>query len=251
MVGQDIWKMFDVQGPKNLEKTDMEESDDDNYITLRAEKIEEEVMEPKKEKFSGMVTRSRALLDIIEEDSSESEDEEGNYLVVSEEMVEPTSFHEAYFDKDPNCRNLWRNAISKELENMEKCDVWSVINKSTIPSNQKLIRSKWVFKEKRDRVFRARLVALGYSQIPGIDFIGNYSLVMNNSSFRILILLIAKLGLKAWSLDVETTFLNGDLEEEIYMKLPQGFNGEDPGLSKTKALKLNKSIYGLVQAGRQ
>jgi hypothetical protein len=135
MVGQDIWKMFDVQGPKILKNTDMEESDDDNYITLRAEKIEEEVMEPQKEKSSGMVTRSRALLDNIEEDSSESEDEEGNYLVVSEEMVEPTSFSEAYFDKDPNCRNLWRNAISKELENMEKCDVWSVINKSTIPSN--------------------------------------------------------------------------------------------------------------------
>jgi Reverse transcriptase (RNA-dependent DNA polymerase) len=109
-----------------------------------------------------------------------------------------------------------------------------------------LIGSKWVLKEKRDGVFRARLVALGYSQIPG-----NYSPVMNNSSFRILILLIAKLGLKAWSLDIETAFLNGDLEEEIYMKLPQGFNGEDPDLSKIKALKLNKSIYGLVQVARQ
>jgi Reverse transcriptase (RNA-dependent DNA polymerase) len=114
-----------------------------------------------------------------------------------------------------------------------------------------LIGSKWVFKEKRDGVFRARLVALGYSQILGIDFTGNYSPVVNDSSFRILILLIAKLGLKAWSLDVETAFLHGDLEEEIYMKLPQGFNGEDPDLSETKALKLNKSIYGLVQAARQ
>jgi hypothetical protein len=46
-----------------------------------------------------------------------------NYLVVSEEMVELTSFNEAYFEKDPNCRNSWSNAISKELENMEKCDV--------------------------------------------------------------------------------------------------------------------------------
>jgi Reverse transcriptase (RNA-dependent DNA polymerase) len=97
------------------------------------------------------------------------------------------------------------------------------INKSTIPSNKKLIGSKWVFKEEWDGVFRARLVALGYSQ-------GNYSSVVNDSSFRIRILLIAKLGLKAWSLDVKTTFLNGDLKEQIYMKLPQGFNGEDPDL---------------------
>jgi Reverse transcriptase (RNA-dependent DNA polymerase) len=119
---------------------------------------------------------------------------------------------------------------------MEKCDMWSVINKSTIPSNQKLIGGKWVFKEKWDGVFRARLVALGYSQISGIDFTENYSPVVNDSTFRILIFLIAKFGLKAWSLYIKTAFLNRDLEEEICMKLPQGYKGEDPDLRETKAL---------------
>jgi Reverse transcriptase (RNA-dependent DNA polymerase) len=124
---------------------------------------------------------------------------------------------------------------------MEKCNVWSQVDRLSIPTNRKLNGSKWVFKEKGDGVFRARLVALGYSQIPGIDFTGNYLPVVNDTSFRILLLLIGKLGLKAWSLDVETAFLNGDLDEEIYMKLPKGFDGEDKGLSKTKDLKLNKS----------
>jgi Reverse transcriptase (RNA-dependent DNA polymerase) len=187
----------------------------------------------------------------LEEVSLDSEDEERNFMTVSEEMVEPTSFHEAYHDKDPNHGNSWRNAIAKELENMEKCNVWSLLDRLSIPTNRKLIGSKWVFKEKQDGVFRARIVALGYSQVPGIDFAGNYLPVVNNTSFRILLLLIGKLGLKAWSLDVETAFLNGDLGKEMYMKLPKGFNGEDKGLSETKALKLNKSIYGLVQAAQQ
>jgi hypothetical protein len=113
-----------------------------------------------------MITRSKALLDNLEEASSDSVDEEGNYLAVSEEMVEPTSFHESFHDEDPNCRNSWREAIAKELENMEKCNVWSLVDRFSIPTNRKLIGSIWVFKEKPDsEEFRARLVALGVDSI--------------------------------------------------------------------------------------
>jgi hypothetical protein len=74
---------------------------------------------------------------------------------------------------------------------------------------------------------------------------------VNDSSFRSLTLFITKLGLKAWPLDVESVF-NGDLYEEIiYMKVPQGFNGEGPDLSETKALKYSKSTYELVQKARR
>jgi Reverse transcriptase (RNA-dependent DNA polymerase) len=72
--------------------------------------------------------------------------------------------------------------------------------------------------------------------------------VLCDTSFRIILLLIQKLKLPAWSIDVETAFLNGDLNEEIYMRIPEGFEGEGKGNS---ILKLNKSIYGLVQAARQ
>jgi Reverse transcriptase (RNA-dependent DNA polymerase) len=135
---------------------------------------------------------------------------------------------------------------------MEKCGVWTLIDRKSIPNQQRLIGNRWVFKEKRDGVFRAQLVALGYSQIPGIDFTGNYLPVVDNSSVRILLLLIIKLGLKAWSIHVETAFLNGNLDKEIYMKVPKGCNGEgEPRAADNQVLQLHKSIYGLVQAARQ
>ena len=155
-LGKTFGGYFGVQGPKIIDHVEVEESDDENYIILRAEKTKEKEVEPEKERSRGMITRSKALLDNLEEETSDSEDEEGNCMVVSEEMAEPTTFNEAFFDKDQNRRNSWRKAISKELENMEKCNVWSVISKSTIPNNRKLIGNKSVFKEKRDGVFRAR-----------------------------------------------------------------------------------------------
>jgi Reverse transcriptase (RNA-dependent DNA polymerase) len=97
-------------------------------------------------------------------------------------------------------------------------------------------------------VYRARLVALGYSQVAGVDFKDHFSPVLCDTSFRIILLLIQKLKLPAWFIDVETAFLNGDLNEEIYMRIPEDFEGEGKGKS---ILKLNKSIYGLVQAARQ
>jgi Reverse transcriptase (RNA-dependent DNA polymerase) len=85
-----------------------------------------------------------------------------------------------------------------------------------------------------------------------MDFIGNYSSVVDDSSFRVILTMIKKLGFKVWSIDIETAFLNGKLEEEIYMRIPKGYNSKDAEFnSNSMALKLNKSIYGLVQAAMQ
>jgi hypothetical protein len=94
---------------------------------------------------------------------------------------------------------------------------------------------------KSNEIFRARLVPSGYSQIPGIDFSGSFATVLNDVSFRIMI--IAKL---VWNMtcsvvDIETAFLHGDLDEEIYMEVPKGLAIKD-----NKKLILQKTIYGLV-----
>jgi hypothetical protein len=81
-----------VQGQKILKNTDVEDSDDENYIILRTEKTQEKEVEHRKEKSRSMITKSRALLDNLQEDSSNSQDEEGNHLVVSKEMAGPTSY---------------------------------------------------------------------------------------------------------------------------------------------------------------
>jgi hypothetical protein len=73
------------------------------------------------------------------------------------------------------------------------CDV---IKSEDIPKGRKLIGCKWIIKEKRDGVFGARLVALGYTQIAGTDFTDNYLPVVNDSTFRLVILIISKVGLK-------------------------------------------------------
>ena len=82
---------------------------------------------------------------------------------------------------------------------------------------------KWVFKEKRDGRFRARLVCLDYSQLPGVDFSDNYAPVGNDITFRVIMVLRLMYNLHAVLLDNETVFLYGKLEEEIYMEIPMGY----------------------------
>jgi hypothetical protein len=89
-------------------------------------------------------------------------------------------------------------------------------------------------------------VACGYSQIPGIDFSESFALVLNDVSFRIM--LIAKLvwDMTSTVIDIETAFLHGDLDEEIYMEVPKGLE-----IKHNKKLMLKKTIYGLVQSTRK
>jgi Reverse transcriptase (RNA-dependent DNA polymerase) len=231
-----------------LESEDEDEDEDEDVIILHKSNDTSETL---KEEPRVIVTRSKALMHNLEEEYSDSEGEEGVYMILENEISEPSTFKEAYFDPIAETRTAWREAIKKEIMDMEKCKVWDLFAKKDLPKGCKLIGYKWVFKEKRDGIFRARLVALGYSHIAGIDFTGNYSHVVNDSTFRLVLLVIAKLGLKAWSIDISTAFLNGDLHEEIFMKLPNGYAEVKGKQDDSMCLKLNKSIYGLVHAARE
>ena len=117
----------------------------------------------------------------------------------------------------------------------------------------KRVGCKWVFKTKRDsngniERFKARLIAKGYTQKDGIDYKETFSPVSKKDSLKIIMALVAQYDLKLHQMDVKTAFLNGDIEEEIYMDQPEGFSmdGKDH-----MVCKLKKSIYGLKQASRQ
>ena len=88
----------------------------------------------------------------------------------------------------------------------------------------------------------------GYSQREGIDFKETFSLVSTKDSFRVIMAIVAHFDLELHQMDVKTTFLNGDLDEEVYMEQPTGF--VEVG-KEDLVCKLNKSIYGLKQASRQ
>jgi hypothetical protein len=109
---------------------------------------------------------------------------------------------------------------------MEKRGVWEIIDEKNIPINRQCIKNKWIFKVKRSGIFRARLVACGYSQVPGIDFSESFAPALNDVSFRIM--LIAKIvwDMTSTVVDIETAFLHGDLDEEIYMEVPKGLEIE-------------------------
>jgi hypothetical protein len=160
---------------------------------------------------------------------------------------EPTKFEQAWNHPDPNQRTKWREAIQKEFNDMNKRKVWDVIPRQQMPSDRRCVKSKWVFKIKRDGRYRARLVACGYSQIPGVDFAEEYAPVIDDITFKMLIALIMKHGYSAKIVDVETAFLYGELEEEIFMECPPGMQG----VTRNNILLLRQCIYGLVQAARQ
>ena len=165
--------------------------------------------------------------------------------------TEPKTFREGWHSPVEEERNNWQIAIRKEIKSMINRGVWRNIDKIKIPENRRLIGNKWVFKIKRDGTYRARLVALGYSQIPGVDYTDNFAPVAHDVSFRIALARMMVEKLDSLAMDVETAFLYGDIGEEIFMKSPVGMEEIDPGSSPEDCYEVKKGIYGLCQAARQ
>lgn len=165
----------------------------------------------------------------------------------------PVSFQDAWYHKLPHIREKWREAIRLEYKQMIKNGVWRKDAINDIPNNRKGIGTKWVFKEKKNGIFRARLVAKGYDQIAGIDFQYNFAPVTSEVTLRILLVIWIVQDYFAEVADVQTAFLHGDLEEELFIKIPSGYKEfleEQGDIVNGKFLKLEKSTYGLVQAAR-
>lgn len=102
------------------------------------------------------------------------------------------------------------------------------------------------FQKKRDGTYRARLVARGFQQKEGINYTETFSPVISVSSLRLVLAIILQENLHAYAMDVKTAFLNGELDETVYMCQPQGYDDKSG-----RVCKLLKSLYGLKQAPRQ
>lgn len=155
---------------------------------------------------------------------------------------EPRTFNEAISRPDAD---LWYAAMTEELKIFEKIGLYEVVER---PRDRKIVDSKWVFKIKRGpngeiERYKARLVAKGFTQVHGIDYTDTFAPVTKFSTIRVLLALAAKHDLEIHQMDVKSAFLNGELEEEIYLHLPPGFCD-----SSDLVWKLKRALYGLKQA---
>lgn len=158
-------------------------------------------------------------------------------------FTEPTTAEQALNDENAD---KWKDAMDCEMNSHKANNTWTLQH---LPKGRKAIQSRWVFKIKNsqnDKRFKARLVAKGFSQKYGIDYGETFSPVVRTTSLRIMFALAVKLKLKIHQVDAITAFLQGDLEEEIYMEQPEAYND-----NSGRVCRLNKAIYGLKQAGRQ
>ncbi|KAK1684531.1 hypothetical protein QYE76_045379 [Lolium multiflorum] len=169
-----------------------------------------------------------------------------NVMIVDNNDEDPATYEEAMMSPDSK---KWQEAMKSEMGSMYDNQVWTLVD---LPDSRKAVENKWIFKRKTNAdgnitVYKARLVAKGFRQIQGVDYDETFSPVAKLKSVRILLAIAAFFDYEIWQMDVKTAFLNGDIEEELYMVQPKGF--VDPK-NADKVCKLQCSIYGLKQASR-
>jgi hypothetical protein len=160
---------------------------------------------------------------------------------------EPSNIEEAMKSRDAT---FWKEAINDEMKSIMINNTWFLVD---LPSGFKLIGCKWIFKKKMKSdgsidTYKARLVAKGFRQSKGINYFDTYALVVRISSIRTLISLASINNLEIHQMDVKTAFLNGYLDEEVYIEQSEGFVIPR---QENKVCKLVRSLYGLKQVPKQ
>ncbi|KAD4889452.1 hypothetical protein E3N88_21525 [Mikania micrantha] len=168
-----------------------------------------------------------------------------NFLLLSENG-EPDCYTEAVSVKDSF---QWEIAMKEETKSLEKNRTW-VLTK--LPFGKKALQNKWVYRIKDEsdgsKRYKARLMVKGFQQKEGVDYNEIFSPVVKMTTIRLVLSIVASENLHLEQLDVKTAFLHGDLDEDIYMVQPEGFQISG---KENMVCKLKKSLYGLKQAPRQ
>ena len=170
----------------------------------------------------------------------------GEYVLLTD-GGEPEYYKEAMEHKN---KREWFEAMQDEMNSLYENNTFELVK---LPKGKRALKNKWVYKLKTEEHtsrprYKARLVVKGFSQREGIDFDEIFSPVVKMSSIRVILGLAASLDLEVEQMDVKTAFLHGDLDKEIYMEQPEGFQVKG---KEDYVCKLHKSLYGLKQAPRQ
>jgi hypothetical protein len=162
----------------------------------------------------------------------------------STEAYEPNTYKQAISSEQSQ---KWREAMDKELRSLEENNVWDLTN---LPDGVTALSGRWVYKLKRGidgsiTRYKARWVVRGFEQEEGVDYHETFASVVKPMSYKALFAIAAAKDWEIEQMDVITAFLYGQVEEDIYIKQPTGFeDGTD------KICKLNRALYGLRQSPR-
>ena len=171
-----------------------------------------------------------------------------SFLVAIDKIKEPKTYSEA------KKLLVWDDPMDVEIDALEGTGTWEIC---TLPPDKTPIGCKWVFKVKFNadgtvERYKARLVAKGFTQQEGVDYHETFSPVVKLTTVKLILALSAIHNFSLHQLDISNAFLNGDLDEEIYMQLPPGYaSRKGDSLPPNAVCKLHKSLYGLKQASRQ
>ncbi|KAG7571875.1 Reverse transcriptase RNA-dependent DNA polymerase [Arabidopsis suecica] len=171
-----------------------------------------------------------------------------SYVCAYNLETEPKTFSQAMKSEK------WTRAANEELQALEQNKTWIV---ESLPQGKNVVGCKWVFTIKYNpdgsvERYKARLVAQGFTQQEGIDYMDTFSPVAKLASVKLLLGFAAAKGWSLTQMDVSNAFLHGELDEEIYMSLPQGYTPPaNTPMPSQPVCRLLKSLYGLKQASRQ
>jgi hypothetical protein len=157
----------------------------------------------------------------------------------------PLTYEEAL--ASPYCRE-WQAAMQQELDSLKEYETWALVQP---PRGARVIGSRWIFDLKEDQHgnvvrFKARLVVRGFQARPGVDYGDTFAPTSIQKSLRAFLAVVAERDLELEQTDIKTAFLNGELEETVYIQQPLGFEQGGPGV----VCQLAKALYGLPQAPR-
>lgn len=143
---------------------------------------------------------------------------------------------------------IWDDSMVVEIVALEKQHTWDICD---LPAGKTAIDSQWVYKNKYNadgtiERCKSRVVLCGNKQVAGVDYNETFAPVVRMATVRTLLSIVAANKWEVYQMDVNNAFLHGDLEEEVYMKLPPGFCHSHPN----KVCRIRKSLYGLKQALR-
>jgi len=244
-------RRFEGEQRENNEKSRKPDSDDDWEATTTKRSHDDDGESCTKRRKTSVQEdgNKEPLPDLIDDpDEDEPSQAEQIYTAFSDTFIggkDPKSLKEAKRSSDwPE----WEKAIKTELDTLRQMGTWELME---APKNRKPVTNKWVFVRKYNKEgellkYKARLVARGFSQVPGMDYNETFAPVVRLETIRAILALAVEEDWEIQQMDVKGAYLNGDLKEEIYMNQPEGFHDET-----TRLCRLIKTIYGLKQSGRE